>query len=58
MTLVVMGFQKAMWVSGAGQYWPDHLVLRLCVVGLLSIVLLWVAQRVFARLEGNFAQEL
>jgi ABC-2 type transport system permease protein len=57
-TLVVLGFQKAMWLSGADQTWPDHLALRLAVVGLVSLVLLWVAQRVFARLEGNFAQEM
>lgn len=57
-TLVVLAFQKAMWVSGAGEAWPPDLALRLGVVGVLSIVLLWVAQRVFARLEGNFAQEL
>jgi hypothetical protein len=24
----------------------------------ISLVLLWVGQRIFARLEGNFAQEL
>lgn len=57
-TLVVMGFQKAMWISGAGETWPPDLGIRLAVVGVLSLVLLWVAQRVFARLEGNFAQEL
>ena len=25
---------------------------------LIGVVLLWLAQRLFARLEGNFAQEL
>jgi ABC-2 type transport system permease protein len=57
-TLVVMGFQKAMWVSGEGQIWPEDLTIRLIVIGVLSIGLLWISQRVFARLEGNFAQEL
>jgi ABC-2 type transport system permease protein len=57
-TLVVIGFQKAMWLSGANQVWPDHLGLRLIIVGVVSIILLWIAQRIFARLEGNFAQEL
>lgn len=57
-TLVVMGFQKAMWISGAGEIWPADLAIRLAIVGLFSLVLLWVAQRVFSRLEGNFAQEL
>jgi ABC-2 type transport system permease protein len=57
-TLVVLGFQKAMWLSGASQTWPSNLALRLAIVGLVSVILLWIAQRVFARLEGNFAQEL
>ncbi len=57
-TLVVLGFQKAMWISGAGELWPSYLWLRLIIVGLISMVLLWVAQRVFAKLEGNFAQEI
>jgi ABC-2 type transport system permease protein len=45
-------------VSGADEPWPADLTLRLIVIGLLSVVLLWISQRVFARLEGNFAQEL
>ena len=57
-TLVVMGFQRALWMAGAKQTWPPDLTLRLVIVGLLSLVLLWIAHRVFARLEGNFAQEL
>ncbi|MHB1173123.1 MAG: ABC transporter permease, partial [Lacisediminihabitans sp.] len=58
MTVVVMGFQKAMWISGANETWPPDLPLRLVIVGIMSVGLLWVSQRVFARLEGNFAQEL
>ena len=57
-TIVVMAFQRAMWISGDGQLWPNDLPMRLLVVGLFSVVLLWASQRVFARLEGNFAQEL
>lgn len=57
-TLVVMGFQKAIWIAGADEVWPPDLAERLVIVGLISIVLLWASQRVFARLEGNFAQEL
>ena len=57
-TVAVMGFQKAMWVAGANEVWPDDLALRMAVVGAISVGILWVAQRVFARLEGNFAQEL
>ena len=57
-TLVVMGFQKAIWIAGADEVWPPDLAERLVIVGLISVVLLWASQRVFARLEGNFAQEL
>jgi ABC-2 type transport system permease protein len=71
-TIAVLAFQHALWragslpfVTGAGPtrvvqytYWPPDLDFRLIVVLVVSVVLLWVAQRVFARLEGNFAQEL
>lgn len=40
------------------QPWPPDLDLRLVAIALLGIVLLWVAQRVFGRLQGNFAQEI
>jgi ABC-2 type transport system permease protein len=58
MTLVVLGFQKAFWVSGDGQPFPEHLGRTLALVFGISIVLLWFSQRVFARLQSNFAQEL
>ena len=57
-TIVVLTFQRSMWTAGADQAFPPDLDLRLLVVFLVSLVLVWVAQRVFARLEGNFAQEL
>ena len=40
------------------QPWPVDLDLRLLVVFLVGLVLLWVSQRVFSRLQGNFAQEI
>ncbi len=63
-TIAIIGFQKAIWAAGSSatgdlaQVWPDDLALRLIITLLLSIVLLWITQRVFARLQGNFAQEL
>ena len=57
-TPIVLGFQRAMWVAGAEQPWPPDLALRLAVLGLIGLVMLWIAQRVFARLEGKFAQNL
>jgi ABC-2 type transport system permease protein len=58
MTLVVIAFQQTFWVAGDGQPVPPDLVEHLTVALLVSIVLLWVCQRVFARLQSNFAQEL
>ncbi|WP_250442492.1 ABC transporter permease [Actinotalea sp. C106] len=58
MTLVILGFQETFWVSGDGELKPDHLAERLGVALLVGILLLWLCQRVFARLQANFAQEL
>lgn len=58
MTLVVLGFQKAFWVTGDGQPFPEHLGRGLVLMFGISMVLLWLSQRVFARLQSNFAQEL
>ncbi len=61
-TLVVLGMQKAFWIAGAAQgpdfNWPADLDIRLVVALIVSIALVWLAQRVFSRLQGNFAQEL
>lgn len=57
-TIIVMNFQRGMWVAGADQPWPAFLELRLLVVFVVGLLLAWIAQRVFARLEGSFAQEL
>jgi ABC-2 type transport system permease protein len=57
-TLAVLGMQRAMWVAGTDEPFPDDLGTRLIVSLLVGAVLLWVSQRLFNRLEGNFAQEL
>lgn len=57
-TLAVLAFQRGMWEAGADQPFPTHMALRLGIAILCSLALLWGSQRVFARLEGNFAQEL
>lgn len=57
-TLAVLGFHKAFWVAGTPDQYPSGLGLRMFVACLAGLVLLWVGQRVFARLQGNFAQEL
>ncbi|MFC4243522.1 ABC transporter permease [Gryllotalpicola reticulitermitis] len=60
-TLAVLGFRKAMWTAGAhlgGSEYPDHLLLRTGIAIVIGLILIVVFQRVFARLQGNFAQEI
>ena len=58
MTLAIIGFQQTFWVQGDGQPVPDHLVAGLWIWLAVGAVFVWIAQRVFVRLQGNFAQEL
>jgi len=58
MTQVVLGFQRTFWVAGDGQPYPSNLGQSLAITLGVSVILLWLAQRVFARLQANFAQEL
>lgn len=57
-TLAVLAFQRGTWIRGADQPFPDQMPLRLLVATAICALLLWLAQRIFARAEGNFAQEL
>jgi ABC-2 type transport system permease protein len=57
-TLAILAFQEGIWTAGADQPYPSAMPLRLGIALLISFGLLWGSQRVFARLEGNFAQEL
>ncbi|MCT2043372.1 ABC transporter permease [Pseudoclavibacter alba] len=57
-TLAVIAFQYAFWGAAPGAMYPDHLGLHLAIAFLVGCVALWLAQRIFAKLEGNFAQEL
>lgn len=59
----VLAFQRALWPGGhtdkgSAFFYDGNLYIRLLVCGAVSLVLLWFAQRVFARSQGNFAQEL
>ncbi|MCO7219999.1 ABC transporter permease [Klenkia sp. PcliD-1-E] len=63
MANIVLAFQRALWPGGLteqGQpfYYDGNLYLRLGVIILVGLVFVWFAQRVFARWQGNFAQEL
>lgn len=59
-TLAVLAFQKAFWTAGAesGAAFPADLELRLVIAIAVGTLAVFLAQRVFARLQGNFAQEL
>lgn len=59
-TIGVLGLQRGLWSAGTvdPSNWPSELGLRMLVAFLAMLVLLWISQRVFARLQGNFAQEL
>ncbi|MGN6218095.1 MAG: ABC transporter permease [Microbacterium sp.] len=58
LTLAVLGFHKAFWTSGSAADYPDGLGVRMLIAIVVGFVLVWVCQRIFARLQGNFAQEL
>ncbi len=62
MTNIVSGFHRAIYrhvtVHGQQVLFGGAILDRLLIVLGASLVLLWVAQRVFARAQGNFAQEL
>jgi len=58
-TLSVLGFQRALWTGGHGVVEaPADLMLRLAIALVVGLVFLVASQRVFARLQGNFAQAL
>jgi ABC-2 type transport system permease protein len=68
-SLAILAFQKGLWKAGSEptklgativqpQAWPPDLNLRLLIMIIVGLVLLSIAQRVFARLQGNFAQEI
>lgn len=58
LTLAVLGFHKAFWVAGTPADYPTQLPLRMAAMIGVGLVLIWLCQRLFARLQGNFAQEL
>jgi ABC-2 type transport system permease protein len=57
---VVFSFQKVFWPQGeaSGLAFDGDLTLRLGLLAVFCAAFLWFAQRVFARAQGNFAQEL
>jgi ABC-2 type transport system permease protein len=70
MTDIILAFQRGIWQAGVHTTtlgngtvvppvpYPVHLNFQLLVIAVVGLVFLAVAQRVFARLQGNFAQEI
>ncbi|GAB2552443.1 ABC transporter permease [Leucobacter ruminantium] len=58
-TLAVLGFQESIWgTAERGLALPENLMTQLCVAAVLGLLCVVGAQRIFARMQGNFAQEL
>jgi ABC-2 type transport system permease protein len=73
-SIAIMAFQRGIWAAGsedrpgpiidgqptvlAAQPWPADMDLRLLIMFVAGLLFLWIAQRVFSRLQGNFAQEI
>lgn len=57
-TLAVLGFQEAFWSEASNGVPLPHLALRMLIAGAIGLLALFGAQRVFSRLQGDFAQEL
>jgi ABC-2 type transport system permease protein len=58
LTLAVLGFQEAFWVSDGSLAQPTDLLLRMVIAIAVGVVLLIASHRLFLRLQGDFAQEL
>jgi len=58
-TLAVLGMQRAFWhAPGVDTTYPSMMLLRMGIAFVVGLVCLVIAQRVFSRLEGDFAQSL
>jgi ABC-2 type transport system permease protein len=58
LTQVVIGFQAAFWNGDLTTLTPDFYWERLVITLAVGVVGLILAQRVFSRLQGDFAQAL
>jgi ABC-2 type transport system permease protein len=57
-TLAVEAFQRAFWIGGHKYVQPMHLGVSIVAEIAVGLLVLWGCQRVFARLQDNFAQEI
>jgi ABC-2 type transport system permease protein len=54
----VLGFQRAFWTNGTSKDTLPNLAQDMLVTFGVGVALLWLCQRIFARLQSNFAQEM
>lgn len=60
-TIGILAGQRGLWWAGSSdtsQYWPPDLDLRLGICWIIALITLWLSQRIFVKLQGNFAQEI
>lgn len=57
-TAAVLGMQRTFWVAGTDKPFPEGIGVRLVVMLVVGLVALWAGQRVFSRLQADFAQEI
>ena len=57
-TLAVLGFQEAFWSEASNGVPLPHLGMRMLIAFAVGLIALFGAQKVFSRLQGDFAQEL
>jgi len=57
-TLGVLGMRRVMWNDQGTANDPSFLGLRIAIALVVGLVVLFMAQRIFNRLQRNFAQEL
>ncbi|MCO8182845.1 MAG: ABC transporter permease [Tropheryma whipplei] len=58
MAIAVMGMQKTFWTAGSSVHWPADIDARLIIVFLVGLLLLFLAHRIFVKMQANLAQEL
>ncbi|MBR5950281.1 MAG: ABC transporter permease [Actinomycetaceae bacterium] len=54
----VLGIEQGVWTAGDSVAWPAHLFTQIAIMLLVGLVLIFVNQRIFSRMQRNFAQEL
>lgn len=55
-TLGILAFQRSLWLEGKNAQYPDYLLLRLGIATIIGLIFLAFSQRVFSKIQGNFAQ--